>query len=159
MEKFFKILNSLPGLSGLYIRANLPETQSNVDYIEVSEIITNTVVGDRDLKFPIPPSSLWISCEHLQEIQDPTKQYSSASPFGKHLRDATIKDDEINVAYSVFDNAISVTVYEIQDDKSQKTLYSQNFFKNKERVLSELIMAMNGDTDVQDIPLILQELE
>ena len=162
MEKFYSILPTLPGLAGLYIRGRQiwrDAGGSGDQTVEVAEIITNQIIGDRDLKFPVPEGSLWISVDHLSEIDDPTKEYSTKSPFGEYIKDGSFDSDDIHVSYSIFDNAVTVTIFEVQEDSSQRTLFSQNFFKERDIVIEILTDVLVGKTDVEDLSLILQEID
>ncbi len=160
MPKFYRI-KGLPGLDGLIVQ-NLDDQTIEVTigkdpaitFVPVSTIITNAVVGDRDLKFPLPPRSLLIDAKFLVDIIDPTKEYSAKSPFGKHLYDGTYARGDLHIAYTVFDNALSVTVYEKKGpgkEGIQKTLYSQNFFVDHETPMRLIEDVMAGEMDPEDL--------
>ncbi len=156
MPKFFKI-KGLPGLDGLIVQNTSDQTievsigkDPAITFVPVDTIITNAIVGDRDLKFPLPPRSLLIDTRFLVGILDPTKEYSAKNPFGKYLYEGTFVQDTLHIAYTVFDNALSATIYEMLGGK-QKTLYSQNFFTNRKMAMELIEAVLKGDMDPDDL--------
>lgn len=152
MSKFYRI-KDIPGLEGMIVRA--AEKKPYADATEVETLISPfTVVGDSQVKLPIPPEALWIGDDFLVEVEDPTVEYSTHTPFGKYLYEGWMDKDNIRVAYTVHDNAISLTISE----RNGKTLYSQNFFKWRDTALETINTALTGDTDVEDLIFKLKEL-
>ncbi len=154
-HKFYSI-KGLPGLDGLIVETNgkVAVASPHQDYASVDTIITNAVVGDRDLKFPLPYHSLLIETKFLTEIPDPTKEYSAQNPFGKHLYEGTFVRDALHITYTVFDNALSVTIYEAKPAEhveQQKTLYSQNFFVNRKMAMELIEAVLQDKVDPDDL--------
>jgi hypothetical protein len=161
MSKFFKIKGVAKGLDGLVVegKSGLDWPNSGEQFIDVTCIYnTNIVFGDRVLKSPVTPGSLVLNQAFVEETTDPNMEFSTENPFGKYLYEGTYVKGDLNIAYTEFDNAIAITIFEKHGDQ-QKTLYSQNFFENTLTVM-ELIQSMLGGTlDPEDLVFELQRLK
>jgi hypothetical protein len=158
-EKFYLVKDSLPGLSGLHVRGYMTATTGrNYPRVEVVEIITNAVVGDRDVKFQIPRYSLWINPEHLTEVDDITHEYTTKNDYGEFRYEGRLVQGTLQIVYAKYDNAITVTVIETSVEPS-KTLYSKTFYDDHDRVLDVLVGVICGVNDPDDVILALKELE
>ena len=161
-NKFYLVKDSLPGLAGLHVRGYLETRTSNgkkpYTAVEVVEIITNAVVGDRDVKFQIPRKSLWINGEHLQEVDDITHEYSTMNDYGEFKHEGRLIQGTLQIVYAQYANALTVTVIETSEEPN-KTLYSKTFYDMQDRVLDVLVGVMCGVNDPDDVILALKELE
>jgi len=161
MSKFFKIKNVAKGLDGLVIEGEDGYNFSNSsdDVVEVKCIYnTNIIFGDRVLKSPVAPDSLYIMKSNLEKTGDPNMEFSTENPFGKYLYEGTYVKGNLNIAYTEFDNAISVTIFE-KHGEMQKTLYSQNFFENTRKVMDLIQSMLGGLLDPEDLVFELQGLK
>jgi hypothetical protein len=166
-DKFCRI-HDLPGLEGLVVKG----TQVAIDlayehvgtgpllFVEVKELINpNVVVGDRQVKFPMPNQSLLISYEYLVDITDPFKEYAVKNPFGSLLFNGRYEKDKLEIVYTRYTNGVSITILESRKMKDKKTLYSQNFFSKAAEAIGKIEDVLSGDTDPEDLIMILKDLK
>lgn len=156
MSDFFRI-NGLPGLEGLVaeVRGACPkEGPVGIDAL----INVSVVLGDRNVRFNYPDGALKIDSKYLVNVPDPTREYDTKSPFGMFLFEGHYKKDTLEVAYTMFDNALSVSIFEKHNDGKQKTLYSQNFFKNATEA-RDLIDQSFQAGDCEDLVFQLKEIK
>lgn len=160
MKKHYKI-KGLPGLDGLIAHGEttgLTTPASPVfDLVEVDELLNpNAMFGDRQLRFPVPERSLYLSREHLEEIADPVlREFSSGNPYGEFQYEGRVERDGLRISYAMFERALSVTVSE-----GTRTLYCQNFFGPKrENAMQRVHEVMQGDLADDELILVLKELE
>jgi hypothetical protein len=132
------------------------------DYLAVTELINvHVTIGDRLLRYPIPTGAMFISADHLEQIQDPEiRQFTFTSPFGKYLFDGEYIKGNLRVKYVRYDNAVSITITEKFDGgKAGRTLYSQNFFKKAAQALVQIEYVLAGTADVDDLKFNLEQLK
>ena len=125
MEKqTYKIVN-LPGLSGLYVVGT--KISADDDLVEIQELVNvGIVVGDRQLRYPIPPGAMWIGSDFLDESDDiGSREFSTDNPYGEFKYEGRFERDRLVIVHAVYEKAISITIYEMVNDKKssfQKTL-------------------------------------
>jgi hypothetical protein len=157
MADFFRI-TGLPGLEGLV--AEVAGECPKEGVAEVCALInTNVVVGDRNVKFPFPDRALYIDSQYLKLVPDPFREYDAKNPFGSVLFEGHYKKNDLEVAYVVFDNALSATIFEKHKDGSQKTIFSQNFFDSAIDARAAIEDVLREDDEVEDLVFRLKELK
>lgn len=151
---YYKTKNGLALFAGFIV-----ETDSTTDgWANVSTIIDpNMAVGDRLLRFPIPGGALRVSLEYLEETADPNVEFSTRSPFGKYQYEGTYAKDGLRIAYTVFEDALSVSIIE-GDEKKQRTLYSQNFFAGRQKAADRIQELLSGKVDPEDLIFALDSI-
>jgi hypothetical protein len=156
MSKFYWITN-LPGLDGLVVESS--HTNEN-GFVQVDTLINpNAILGDRQVKFPIPSGALWIHPDHLKQVIDPNKSFSTESPFGEFQFEGRLKRDRLVVDYVSYDNAITITIRE-DDGKTGKTVYTQNFFYENAPVALGLVEeVLKGKQEIDELVFSLKELK
>ena len=156
MSNFF-VVNGLPGLDGLVVETSPLDEVTNTHEV-ITLINASAVVGDRTVRYPIPPSALYIDHEYLKPTLDPTKEFTTVNPYGTFLFEGHYKREKLQVAYSVFSNALTVTIFEHTNVGGQKTIYSQNFFASAIDARDAIEECMREDT-VDDLVFRLKELK
>lgn len=126
-KKYYRPVD-LPGFEGLIFAGEEFKQRGHSDRLEVSEVINiNVVVGDRNLRFPIPQKALYIDRPYFQEYDGSfdTKEFSSDNTFGSWEAECNlVLDQDRKVTWVRYQNALTVTV-----QQGPKTIYAQNFFK------------------------------
>lgn len=162
MSEFYRI-KGIPGLEGLVVEANARAiADGSPTVFEIITLLPNAVVGDRDVKFPVPPNALFVSHEHLVSTPDPSKEYSTKSPFGTHLYEGRGTKERLEITYTVYDNALSVNVVEKADPKGKglnRTIYNQNFFAQRAAALEVINDTLLGRLDQDDLVLSLRDIK
>ena len=104
--------------------------------------------------------SLTVTMQEDAKSQSPVEEKvpSLKQQLGKHCFDGSYVKDLLHVAYSSFENAVSVTIYETHETK-QKTLYTQNFFQNRDMALHTIEDVLAGAVDVEDLIFQLKEIK
>lgn len=85
-------------------------------------------------------------------------QKSTENPFGQLLYEGTYKKDTLHIAYTAFDNAVSISITEVRPASPPKTIYSQNYFKWREQAMLAIEDMLVGEMDVEDLVFELKEL-
>jgi hypothetical protein len=159
MSNFYRV-KDLPGLQGLVI-----ESTTVIDgpcYKQMAAVETiinpNAIIGDRVVRYPIPVGALAIDRSYLTEVSDPLKEFTTQNPFGEFLFEGHYKRGLLEVAYSVYDNSFSVTIFEKNEKGVQKTIYSQNYFSNA-KAARELVEAVFAKGEFEDLVFMLRELK
>lgn len=157
--RFYRI-KGLPGFDGLIVETD------DVDVVGLLEVKVlhnaNVVVGDRTVKFPMPPGSLWIDHNFLVPDLDPSREYSTENPFGEYLYEGSFTKGDLYVAYTEFDNALTVTIIEKNPPGHKgidKTLYSESFFSNKLIAMEFIRELLDGRSDPDDLIFELRNLK
>ena len=159
-NKTFQIVN-LPGLSGLHCVAHYAK---DVDLYSVEELINvGIVIGDRLLRYPIPTGAMWLAREFLEEVEPiSSREFSADNPFGEFKYEGRFEKDKLAIVHAVYDNAISITIYEMINDKQkefQRTLYTGNFFEQKQVAIEIIDELLHGRMEPEDVIFELKSLE
>src|SRR3990172_3122755 len=112
MSKFYRVKDLGRGLDGLTIEGewDLIDTDDTVKRLNVFCIYdSNFVMGDRVAKSQLTSNSLFIDASCLEETTDPDMHFTAESPFGEFISEQSFITDYLNICYSLFDNALSVT--------------------------------------------------
>lgn len=157
--KYYRII-ALPGLAGLVAEVSAEiNDDSDAEWASVDTLIVpNIVVGDRNMRYPLPPQAVLVKKEYLQGVPDPSREYSLDSPYGKYMYEGRYKKEELEVAYTKFERALSISIYENRPG-SQKTIYSQNFFGKRDQAMTLIDGVLQGTTEVDDLVFSLKELK
>lgn len=146
----FKIKDMGRGFDGLTVEGEWSEWLPD-GMIEITKIVNDHVVfGDRNVSFPVPEGALFISEQHLDEINEETREYDHKNPFGHALRGYTLSNDLLTVVVTKYETALTVTVLGKSSPDSRRTMYSQNYFDREviAGVESHLVeMFREGETD------------
>lgn len=159
MANFYRI-KDLPGLQGLVIESSTIINGPVYKQMAVVETIINpnAIIGDRVVRYPIPVGALAVDRDYLVEVSDPLKEFTTKNPFGEFLFEGHYKRESLEVAYSVYDNAFSVTIFEKNDKGVQRTIYSQNYFENA-KMARELVERALANSDSDDLVFLLKDLK
>lgn len=144
---FFEIKNLSKGLDGLVVEGS---AVNNNEYVIENIYSPDFAFGDRGVKIPVSFGGLFISADFLTETDNPHREYTTESPFGQYLYEGTFIKGDLNIAFTKFDNALSVTIYESKGG-SQKTIYSQNFFAGADQAKSHVDSVLEGKSDPEDL--------
>ena len=156
INQTYQIVN-LPGLSGLHCVARYNE---DVCLFEIIELINvGIVIGDRFLRYPLPDRAMWLSGDFLKETDDITaREFSTDNPFGEYKYEGRYQKGDLVITHVMFEDAITVTILEENAEKT-KTLYTGNFFDNKQ-IASEIIEeVLHGRIEPEDAIFELKNLE
>lgn len=162
---YYTIKGVSPSLDGLEAKVVLAVPPDYDGYSEVLSLRNRGVlIGDRPWSVPVAPGSLLIKDSFLikSEYQDEMQFTSLKPPYGEHRYDAKLNISTYEVAYSEFENAVTVVVYDVSVEP-KKTLYSQNFFDdealdNVDYVLSLIDDFKNGLFDPDELVFKLKEI-
>ena len=152
----FRIEGLAPGLNGLVVTTGRREGTR----LEVLRVFnTNVVAGDRHVSSPISEGGLWIDQEYLTPCEDPnSRQYDGSNPFGKVEVIGGRSEGNLDLSFTKYDSgALSVTIQEINPHR--KTVFSQNYFHDTQKVQDLLNQTVSGALDLEDLPLYLAELD
>jgi len=157
--KFYKVQNLAPGFDGLVVQAE--QSLDNDKYFVVSRIIEeNSFNGDRLVSVQIPLHSLLIHSDNLALSEDQgvaTRQFASDNPYGKFILEGRMDLGSVRVTYSRYEKALQVTIF---DTIANKTVVSQNFYKNFEHVIDSIEQCLKeGDQSGEDLVFKLVELK
>jgi hypothetical protein len=157
-------INGIPGLDGLLVRGRTteattePSDEGVFDLVAVDELLNvNVIVGDRQLRYPLPPDGLFVSKRYLTEVADPgLREYSTANPFGKYQSEGFFNSTSLEISWAVFSLAATITVISLD---TRRTLFSQSFFKNSSQAMGLVDRVMHGKLDPDDLISALQDLK
>ena len=158
MSSFYRI-KGLPGLDGLVV-----ESETVVANVALVSALLNptSMLGDRDLRFPMPEHAIAISTDFLVEIPNPSKEYTTKNPFGKHLYEGRFKRDTLEIVTVEFENAITVTIIERNPPQNKgvdHTIYTQNFFESKKAVKEVIEDVLQNVLDPDDLIFALGDIK
>jgi hypothetical protein len=143
---YYRVKGICPIIDGLVVESPWEERgYSSYSLAQVIRIFdTNTVVGGKELLFPITGDALYLNPQYLEETDDPTqREYASDNPNGEYLYDKSISKGEIRVVQALYQNVLCVSVFH-----KEKMIYTQNFYRLKETVQEVItIHIMSGDPD------------
>ena len=160
MSKTYQIRN-IPAFSGLVAVGDVDE---DLELVEVFELVnTNVIVGDRNLKFPIPNKTLFIALKNLVEIEDvSTREFANDNPYGTYLYEGSFQKENLQVVHAVYQYAVTVSIIEKSSPKEKgldKTLFVGNFFDTKHRALEIIEDMLHGAMDPDDLVFELKQLQ
>ena len=155
---FFRIKN-LPGLQNLVVESRSMKLFRDGGHIGIDTIINDSVVvGDRELKYPLPPDSVLIHPDYLVAIPAFPKEFASDNPFGKLLFEGHLQKADLHIDWVQYTKGVSVTVQE-RKDKNVRTLYSQNYFGDvATRAMKWITTQVSEDADPDDLVFGLRDL-
>lgn len=157
MPEFYVVKGIGGGFDGLVVETE--RTQED-GLVEVMRIIDRTsILGDRNVSLPIPGQAIYIDRKFLEPTEDPgTREYAANNPFGRLVAEGQMEISSIKVSYAQFETVLSVNV---QDTVAKKTLFSQYFSKDIEKVKAaiEAVLKQNGGSDVEDLVFQLRALK
>lgn len=96
----------------------------------------------------------------MEDKPSPSKpaEIPLAKLLGKYLFEGSYVKDTLHVVYTSFENAVAITIYEMHGEK-QKTLLTQNFFKERELALGTIEDVLEGTVDAEDLIFKLKEIK
>ena len=143
MTSYYKI-KELPGLKGMIARGE--ETAPN--HVCVEELINlDVIIGDRQLRFPMPEDALYINTEYLEAIDNiDLREFSTKSPFGKLNYEGHWSKGTIHVDYAHYENALTVNVKDTSVDPV-RTVFSDNFYGDYRVDAEECVQRVLKDED------------
>lgn len=130
------------------------------DMIAVQRITDrDSIVGDRNVSLNLPPTALYIGMQFLEATEDPGKrEFAANNPFGRVILEGHMEMGNLKVSYAQFESVISVNIREAE---SGKTIFSQYFSKEFDRVKGciESCLKSNGGSDAEDLVFQLRALK
>lgn len=158
MPQFYLVKDIGGGFDGLVVEGT--PLKDSPPTVRIERIIDrNANVGDRTVSLPIPLGSLFIGQEFLEPTDDPgTREFASNNPFGQLVLEGHMQVGDLKVSYAQFQAVLSVNVRELT---TGKTLFSQYFSKDFEKVKSTIedVLKQNADSDPDDLVLKLRALK
>jgi hypothetical protein len=124
-----------------------------------------TFAGDAKLEKSLVSAGLLVP---LYDGPDATP--TPAKQPDKYIYSGSVSRDKLHIGYTVYNNAISVAVYEkfvhkqvvaraLKDEERVKTLYSQIFYEFKDLALKNVDDIIRGKEDADDLIFRLKELK
>lgn len=155
MSSFYYRIKNLPGFSGLVVESDSSPTSNLMSVLTL--IDENKVLGDRNLKIPVH-GGMFILAQYLEHLSsfDSQVEFAYDNPWGKfHGEKRQVRN---NCEVVIADYARAVTV-NIIDHHAHKTLYSANFLKRDELVLTEVMNVMERNSTIEDLVFELADLK
>lgn len=158
-------VKDLPGLNDLHVVGELRLDTTVGTVVEVSEFVnTGVVIGDRLLRFPVPPHAVFISVQNLDEVDiDANQEFASDNPYGAFKYEGRFTKGNLTITHSVFEQAVSITIYETEtlgpDTTNYKTLYTASFFQQAPAALELVEDMLHSNLDPDDLIFELQKLK
>ena len=157
-EQYFRIIG-LPGLNGLLVQTEFSRHRDD-ELIDVEALITDAIIGDRSVKYPLPKDALFVSRRYLEPIPNPEeREYSTENPFGTAKYEGHLVRGKIHIDYVEYDKAITVTIREDVGMGKMRTVISQNYFAKREQALILVEGVTHGCGDVEDLVFALRDLQ
>jgi hypothetical protein len=105
----------------------------------------------------------------LLPVHEDTQDEPENRKPDKYIYSGSVSRDTLNIGYTVYNNAISIAVYEkftkgigtrfLKDEERVKTLYSQIFYEFKDDALKNVDDVIRGKEDADDLIFRLKELK
>lgn len=156
MPQFYLVKDVGGGFDGLCVEGDVFDDHPSL--VSVGRIIVSGVnVGDRTVSLPV--RGLLFAKEMLEPTDDPgLREFAGNNPFGRVILEGHMEIGNLKISYTQFDSAMSVNLY---DNVAQKTVFSQYFSKDLDRVRGSLeeLMKQNGGSDAEDLVFRLRELK
>jgi len=169
MPNYFRV-KDLAGFEGLIMKSeDVKEEYDNVlcvsSFFDTSD---NSIVD-------LPDGSVYIAARFLEpvsyydfaqfiqtcevkEFKEPAIE-KIKNLTGKYLYEGTFVKGKLNVAYTMYEKSISVTIFEEHDKGKQNTIYTQNFFDEKSSAVELIEDVMVGNLDPEDLVFTLRDLK
>jgi hypothetical protein len=127
MSKFYQIKNLSPFLDVLFVEGD--EQTLLFEGVSVTRLIDRSItLGDRDISYPLPSNSLFVSTKYLHAVEDPRKrEYASGNPWGNIVDGYESDVGSIKVVATLFEKCLQVSVTE---KETKKCLWSDYFYKD-----------------------------
>jgi hypothetical protein len=153
MSNYFRI-KDLPGFEGLVAKSE--DSVGDFTYLSIDALFDTSDNSTVDL----PHEALCISAKYLEQVSffDFASLQPSERQFGEYLYEGTFVKDTLNIVYSMYEKAVAITIFEMHD-KTQKTLYTQNFFTSKELAMELIEDIMRDRLDSDDLIFTLKDLK
>ncbi len=161
MQKYYVLSGIGAGFDGLVVQGE--ELDSMPGFVMVSRLIDPDVnVGDRPLALPVGAGAMLIGLGQLTETDDPIlREFASNNPFGQLKHEGQMTSGNLKCAYAQFENVLQVSLLEVNPGFSEKTIFSQYFFKDFDVVKQAIedTMKQKGDSDTEDLVFKLRALK
>lgn len=157
MPQFYVVKGIGGGFDGLVVEAFATQEGSLVEVLRI--IDRNSIVGDRAVALPIPGQAIYLDKRFLEETDDPTtREFAANNPFGNLVLEGHMEMGDLKVSYAQFESVISVN---IREPKTGKTLFSQYFSKDFDKVKQtiEAVLKESGGSDAEDLVFQLRALK
>lgn len=162
-KKYFVIEGLGGGFDGLLVEEGTSKSEKLAPleffYCSPARLIDrDSIVGDRNVSLPLPDGALYIDRKYLTEVTDPgIREYDNSNPYGKFILEGRMDCGPLRVTYAQFEKNLQVSVF---DTEANRTLYSQNFSKNFDKVKQTIEEALkDGDQEGADLVFSLNELK
>jgi hypothetical protein len=158
---FYKI-TEIPGMNGFIAVGDLIKNNGHEEYelINVETLInTDIMVGDRQLRYPIPKGAFWLNRNYVKEIDDPgIREYSAENDFGDLEYEGTYEKGRIRVSYASYKNVLTIDVKDTSVNPI-RTVYSQNYYDDH-RVDAEksVVGSLRIDDGLEDLVFLLKDI-
>jgi len=149
-------IKDIPGLHGLIVKG----VDIAPDFVLIEEIInTNVVLGDSNLKFPMPDDAVFIHPDFLVPVENfEMKTFSTKNPFGKMRYEVHYDKGGVHVDCASYENGISVNVKDGTVSPA-KTIFTENYFDEfGERAEDVIKNVMNDALDEDDLIFELKDI-
>ncbi|MHA2045173.1 MAG: hypothetical protein ACW99G_10280 [Candidatus Thorarchaeota archaeon] len=103
---------------------------------------------------PLKEESLYLDVSSLAEYRDTVPEQLTDNPFGKFLYNGKASNGNIDVSWSAYSKAFTVTV-----KNGDNTLYSHNFMSTERAALVAHFVSRGVFTDWDNLIFDLQDLE
>jgi hypothetical protein len=127
--------------------------------ISIKEITRpGTIVGDRELRFPLPDDGMFIESGYLEPILDPgLREFDSTNPFGECMGESNSVRGGIGMMVTEYQNALHVSV---RDLDVKRTIWDGYFFHEIESVLEAIRrVEYDGPADRSDVAFELDRIK
>jgi hypothetical protein len=159
MPNYFRI-KDLAGFEGLIMKSE----DSKEEYDNV--LCASSFFDQSDESVvDLPDGSVYVAARFLEPIsyydfaQLTQVKEQVQRLIGKYLYEGTFTKKKLNVAYTVYENSISVTIFELHDGGKQNTIYTQNFFSEKMTAIKYIEYVMTEKSDPEDLVFALRDLK
>jgi hypothetical protein len=140
------MVKGIPGLDGLYVRGTEYEIGPASDELVLVERIVdrNSIMGDRNVSFPVESGHMFLSRDALVETEDvENRVFAADNPWGSLLLEGRYSRENIEAAFARFERVVQVTVTEFVDGH-RKTLFTHYFGETDAWTVDEQFEAVKG---------------
>ena len=172
MSKLYVITGMGRGFDGLIVEAETGVWTQHAPSQAVHSILRivnrNHVFGDRNLSFPVPPGTLFINTNNLEDFNEELQQFDSKNPNGKYLSETRFRRHSLEAVLVEYERSLTVTVLEHEHEDGKyndtkgrdivHTRYTQNYLRDFDVVRAAVDLEVKkGDLD--DLIFTLGELK